>query len=362
MEERWHLIALHQIAGVGWHTMARMIENGWMPGEAIQPSLLDTLKQFGVPDKVVERIRTKFNLSFIQEVKQECEERKITTITYFDPMYPSLLKEVPQPPWILYVKGDPGLLQTPCFAIVGARRPSMYGLRMTRKFASALAVQGLTIVSGMAYGIDAEAHQSVLDAEGKTIAVLASGVDVVYPKRHRTLYHHLIQHGTVISESAPGTPPNPGLFPLRNRIISGLSQGTLVVEATEKSGSLITANYSVEQNREVFAIPGPIDSPLSAGTLHLIQEGAKCVKKIDDILEEIPPLTSAPIPQQKMETSLNNEEKRLLSYIGDEPIQIAILIEKLSTTFSIGQIHQLLLSLELKQAITQLAGQRYVRR
>lgn len=362
MEERWHLIALHQIAGVGWHTMARLMENGWIPGEEIRPSLFATLKQSGVPKKVVERIQTKFHLSFIKQVKQECEERKITAITYFDPLYPSYLKEIPQPPWILYAKGDPGLLQTPCLAIVGARRPSSYGIRMTRKFAGDLATQGFTIVSGMAYGIDAEAHQSVLDAEGKTIAVLASGVDVIYPKRHRKLYDRIVQNGTVISESAPGTKPNPGLFPLRNRIISGLSFGTLVVEATKKSGSLITANYSVEQNREVFSIPGPIYSPLSEGTLQLIQEGAKCVKKIDDLLEELPPINRVQIPQQKMETKLNNEEKRLLSYIGEEPIQITTLIENVSKLFSIGQIHQLLLSLELKQVITQLAGQRYVRR
>lgn len=362
LEERWHLIALHQIAGVGWHTIARLLEHGWVPGETIRSSTLQTLKQSGVPNKVVERIQAKFCPSFVKQVKRECEERKIVAITYFDVAYPSYLKEIDQPPWILYIKGDHSVLQTPCLAIVGARRPTAYGIQMTKKFARSLAREGLTIVSGMAYGVDAKAHQSTLDVQGKTIAVLASGVDVVYPKRNRRLYDQIVQHGAVVSESAPGTPPVPGLFPLRNRLISGLSMGTLVVEAAKKSGSLITANYSLEQNREVFAIPGPVGSPLSEGTLQLIQEGAKCVKEAKDVLEELPPIPKVQSRRQPKAISLNAEEKILLSYIGEEPIRISYLMEMIADQLSVGQIHRALLSLELKQVIEPLAGQRYVRR
>lgn len=362
MEEQWHLIALHQIAGVGWQTIARLFESGWIPGEKLRPSILSSLAEVGVPKKVIKRIQNKFCPAWIEQVKQICEARKITAITYFDPKYPPYLKEIQQPPWVLYIRGDIELLQSPCLSIVGARKPTSYGIRMTRKFAEDLATQGLTIVSGLAYGIDAEAHQSALEIGGKTIAVLASGVDVVYPKRHRNLYQRIVEQGAVLSESPPGTSPKPGLFPLRNRLISGLSMGTLVVEAAQKSGSLITAECSVEQNREVFAIPGPIHSPLSAGTLQLIQEGAKCVVTLEDVLEELPVFANQSTLANAQEVELNNQEEKLISYLGDEPIHIAVLMEKLSSEFSISQLHQLLLSLELKQVITQLAGQHVVRR
>lgn len=302
MEERWHLIALHQIAGVGWQTIARLFEIGWIPGSKIPPSSLVSLQQLGVPKKVIQRIQTTFQLSFIQQVKQVCDERNIIPITYFDSAYPPYLKEIHQPPWVLYVRGDVELLQSPCLAVVGARKPSSYGMQTTRTFTTKLAKRGYTIVSGLAYGIDAQAHQSALDVEGKTIAVLASGVDVVYPKRHRRLYQQIVEHGAVLSESSPGTSPKPGLFPLRNRLISGLSLGTLVVEAAQKSGSLITAYCSLEQNREVFAIPGPIHSPLSAGTLQLIQEGAKCVVAIEDIIEELPVILNDESKPKKKQT------------------------------------------------------------
>lgn len=368
MDGRWHLIALHQITGVGWHTIAHMIESGWVPGEGVSSSTYQYLKQSSIPTKVINRIKEKFKVSFVKQVVDEFKERKITAITRFDPTYPPYLKEIAQPPWVLYLRGNAELLKTPCLAVVGTRKPTSYGRQMTRKFAQDLANQGLTIVSGMAYGVDAEAHRSVLDIEGKTIAVFASGVDVVYPKRHRKLYDQIVEMGVVISESAPGTKPHPGLFPLRNRVISGLSLGTLVIEAAQKSGSLITANYSVEQGREVFAVPGPIHASMSEGTLQLIQEGAKCVRKVEDVLEELPSIQpilqsrSKPIQHQKKEKVLSTEERILLAYIANEPIQITFLLEKLSKKLSVGQIHQTLLSLELKQEITQLPGQHYIRR
>lgn len=367
MEERWYLIALHQITGVGWHTITHMLAAGWTPGNEISNSTYNCLRQNRVSKKVIERIKSKFRPSFVKQVKRECEERKIETVTRLDDAYPAWLAEISQPPWILYLRGDPTLLQTNGLAIVGTRKPTVYGRRMTKQFATELVKRDLTIVSGMAFGVDTEAHQSALAAGGNTIAVLGSGVDVIYPKRNRSLYQQLIKHGLVISESAPGTNPHPGLFPQRNRVISGLSLGTLVVEAAAKSGSLITANFSLEQGREVFAVPGPVNSPLSAGTLKLIQEGAKCVRVTDDILDELQyvniptDVVGRKMSCQAQIPKLNQAEETLLSHIHHEPVQITALLEELQQKLQIGEIHQSLLSLEMKQVITQLPGQHYIR-
>ena len=369
MEERWHLIALHQIAGVGWHTITNLLAAGWTPGDEISESTYKYLQQLKVSATVIERIKSKFRLSFIKQVKRECEERKIIAITRLDEAYPILLTEIAQPPWILYLRGDPALLKSNGLAIVGARKPTVYGRKMTRQFATELVRRDFTIISGMAFGIDTEAHQSALEAGGKTIAILATGVDVIYPKRNRILYQQLVNQGLVISESAPGVKPHPGLFPQRNRVISGLSLGTLVVEAAAKSGSLITANFSLEQGREVFAVPGPVNSPLSTGTIQLIQEGAKCVRVTEDIVNEFPQVNkqvNIAVKQEEMSfqspiTKLNEAEETLLAQIQHEPIQITELLALLSNKLSVGQIHQSLLSLEMKQVITQLPGQHYVR-
>ena len=200
------------------------------------------------------------------------------------------MKEIAQPPWVLYIKGMSPSFPTACLAVVGTRQPTNYGRRVARKMAAEIASRGWVVVSGMAAGIDSEAHRGALEADGKTVAVLGTGVDVVYPRHLRSLYAELVEKGAVCSEMPPGTAPHPGLFPRRNRIISGLSVGTLVVEAAERSGALITADFSMEQGREVFAVPGPVTSEKSAGTNRLIQQGAKCVTGVQDILEEFPSL------------------------------------------------------------------------
>ncbi len=202
--------------------------------------------------------------------------------------YPSLLREIYDPPPLLYFTGDLQILQKPCLAVVGSRRHSTYGREIAYKFAAKLAACGFTIVSGLARGIDTWAHQGVLTTSGFTAAVLGCGLDICYPPENSALMKKIRHQGIVISEFPPGSEPSPQNFPRRNRLISGLSLGTLVVEAGKKSGALITASFALEQGREVFAVPGSIANPCSQGCHHLIKEGAKLVDGVDAILEEIP--------------------------------------------------------------------------
>jgi DNA processing protein len=208
-------------------------------------------------------------------------------VTFTDPDYPPLLRQIPDPPLALYVLGDRACLSTPQLAVVGSRNPTPGGRENARAFARALAEAGLTITSGLALGIDGEAHRGALEADGRTIAVTGTGLDRVYPATHRALAHEIAARGALVSEFAIGSPPRAEHFPVRNRIISGLSLGTLVVEAAERSGSLISARLAGEQGREVFAIPGSIQSPLSRGCHRLIRQGAKLVETAQDILEEL---------------------------------------------------------------------------
>lgn len=361
MEKRDGLIALHQFHGIGWHTLHKLLEAGWSPADGSTSDLLQLLGDMRVSKSTLEQIRAKWTPSYVHRVKEELKRRRITTITFFDPEYPEYLKEIAQPPWVLYIKGDPSLLSDICFAVVGTRRPTYYGKQVARRMGAEIASRGWVVVSGMAAGIDAEAHRGALEAEGKTVAVLGTGVDVVYPKHLHSLYAELVQKGAVCSEMPPGTTPHPGLFPRRNRIISGLSVGTLVVEAAERSGALITADFSMEQGREVFAIPGPITSQKSAGTNRLIQQGAKCVTGVEDILEEFSFLGQSPsIPEKTPETSdLSPEEELLLSFMDDQPVHLDELMENVD--LSPGEIHRHLLSLLLKKRIQQLPGSRYVK-
>ncbi|SFJ22743.1 DNA-processing protein DprA [Thermoflavimicrobium dichotomicum] len=357
------LIALNQIDGIGWHTIHRMLEWGWLPDQEISPELTDYLRMNKTSKNKIEHLQKKWNPHFIRQVVTDLKRRNIIPLTPMDETYPELLKEIAQPPWVLYVKGDIHLLSDHCIAVVGTRKPSAYGIRTTRYLCEEIAQAGWVIVSGMAHGIDAEAHRSALQVQGKTVAILGTGVDVIYPRNHRFLYEELIKKGAVVSEMPPDTQPHPGLFPRRNRIISGLSHGTVVIEAARRSGSLITADYSMEQGREVFAVPGSIMVEQSQGTLRLIQQGAKCITSAQDIFEEFPYI----LPQEKekksssIESTLNANEHKLLQYISQDPIQMTELIERVAPAMTMGEIHQAILSLQLKQLIVQLPGSYYVR-
>jgi DNA processing protein len=360
------LAAIHHIPGVGWNTMARLLKAGFLPDQDLTPSVIDALRHNGISPKMVKLLKQKWNPAWIKQVKEGLKNKKIEVITYFCDEYPLLLKEIAMPPWVLYIKGNAGLLRETSLAVVGTRRPTPYGLKVTKQLVREMVEAGFVIASGMANGIDGAAHRTALEHRGKTVAVLGCGADVVYPKNHRALYDEIVRTGTVVSESIPGTTPHPGLFPARNRIISGLSRGTLVIEAAERSGSLITADFSLEQGREVFAVPGPITSVQSRGTLQLIRQGAKCVVCGNDILEEFYDWTPGKQKQaeahDRQKQDFDEKEEKILSYFDtDEPVPLPLLLEKGGREFPPGEIQRILLQLELKKAVLQLPGARFVR-
>lgn len=289
-------------------------------------------------------------------------KRKIALLSCTCPQYPSALLSLPDKPVVLYCQGDLSCLNQPSLAIVGARSATEYGKRVASALAAELAGQGITVVSGAAFGIDASAHRGTLAANGRTIAVLGCGVDVVYPPSHAQLLDAIGARGLVLSEYPLGTQPEGFRFPARNRIISGLVDGVIVVEATEKSGSLITAALALEQGRDVFAVPGRIDSPKSAGTHRLIQQGACLVQTVNDILEALGwgSGSESPHPQPGSDAiPLSADEQALLALIEPYPATIDALIRK--TAFTAAAVHALLLQLELKGYVRHLPGQQYER-
>ena len=294
-------------------------------------------------------------------------------LTCQDPRYPSLLAETADPPVLLFVHGDPDYLRQPQVAIVGSRNPSHAGAAQAEDFARFLGNYGLTITSGLATGIDAAAHRGALTTPAGSIAVTGTGLDRVYPACHRDLAHQIAANGALVSEFPPGTPPRPNHFPRRNRIISGLCMGTLVVEAAVRSGSLITARTAVEQGREVFAMPGSIHNPLARGCHALIRQGAKLVETGEHILEELKPLISVDTradpgssgaddrdhdtPQKS--SKLAGEYAELLDAMGYEPVAVNELVQRSGLTPE--QVSSMLLLLELEDRVHSGAGGRYTR-
>ncbi|MEN8213930.1 MAG: DNA-processing protein DprA [Pseudomonadota bacterium] len=291
-------------------------------------------------------------------------------VTWGNPRYPALLSEIPDPPAALFLKGNPELLKLPQLAIVGSRNPTSGGARNATEFARHLASCGLGICSGMATGIDAASHHGALQADGFTIAVVATGLDRVYPASNRELALRIASEGLLISEFPPGIGPNAGHFPRRNRIISGLSVGALVVEAALRSGSLITARLAAEQGREVFAIPGSIHNPLARGCHGLIRQGAKLVETAEHILEELSPLlANSQVAAETADSSygehhhpeapLDEKYLSLLDSIGYDPLTIDELIQKSRLTPE--AVSSMLLILELHGYVESLPGSRTCR-
>ena len=298
---------------------------------------------------------------------ERAAEKNIAIIPCDDPLYPALLKNIHDPPVVLYVLGAPELLTCRGMGIVGSRAATHYGKDIAQQMAGSLSRQGFTIISGLALGIDTAAHNGALAAEGKTIAVLGCGLDIVYPPSNHNLYKRIASAGAVVSEYPLGTKPDSFRFPARNRIISGLSLGIVVVEAANRSGSLITASHALEQGREVFAVPGRIDSVKSAGTHTLLQQGAKLVHSINDIVEEFP----ANVFQQSVEEAgmeedeqvffenLSQEEAELFEFIGVYPRTFDEIIK--DSGFTPQRINEVLLLLELKGMVQTLPGKSYQR-
>jgi len=290
-------------------------------------------------------------------------------LTIRDKAYPPRLADTADPPLLLFVHGDPDFLLQPQLAIVGSRNPSHHGVALAEDFAAYLAGCGLTICSGLAAGVDAAAHRGALRCAAGTVAVTGTGLDRVYPAQHRELAHRIAENGALVSEFPPGTPPLAANFPRRNRIISGLSLGTLVVEAALRSGSLITARQALEQGREVFAIPGSVHNPLARGCHALIREGAKLVETGEHVLEELAsqltlPTLTADSPRQRMEPSpqrdeLSGDYSELLELMGYEPVAVDQLVQRSGLTPE--QVSSMLLLLELEDRVHSSAGGRYTR-
>jgi DNA processing protein len=278
-----------------------------------------------------------------------------------DPLYPELLLQAPDPPLLLYVAGDAALLSRPGIGMVGSRNPTPQGKENARQFAIELAQAGWSVVSGLALGIDGAAHEGALDANGHTVAVVGTGLDRVYPRRHLELARRIVATGAIVSEFPIGTPPLAGNFPQRNRIIAGLTSGTLVIEAALQSGSLITARLASESGREVFAVPGSIRSVQSRGCHALIKQGAKLVENTADVLDELPALTSGLLPAPH-HTDASEDEPQLdpvLDAMGYDPVSLDALVAR--TGWSAPQLNARLLEFELLGQVARLPGQLFQR-
>ncbi len=359
----------------------------------------DLLAEFGTPAQVFAASRLalqkhKLKPETIQELKdssilekaagemERLEALGAQVITLEDDDYPELLREIHDPPIALYVRGDwAKAYAQPCLAVVGSRRCSTYGINVAQMLARELAALGITIVSGMARGIDAGAHRGALEANGLTIAIVGTGLEITYPKEHKKLEEEIIAHGAVLSEFPLGTPPLPQNFPYRNRILSGLCLGVLVVEAAEHSGSLITARLANEQGREVFAVPGNITSQTSFGPNYLIKDGAKLVQQARDVIEELPrelkeKLLGVERPAETgkkkkrsfaaaqpmfLAVELSADEQKVLDVLSaDIPAHIDQLL--LSTGMQPTALMTALLGLEMKDRIRELPGKSFIKR
>jgi len=279
-------------------------------------------------------------------------------LTLGDPNYPALLLETADPPLLLYLQGNPELLQKPGVAVVGSRNPTPQGRENARSFSAHLSQAGLTIVSGLALGVDGAAHEGGLSGPGRTIAVIGTGLDRVYPRRHLELAHRISAQGLMLSEYSLGTPPLPANFPMRNRIIAGLTRGTLVVEAALQSGSLITARLASEAGRDVFAIPGSIHSPQSRGCHALIKQGAKLVDSAQDVLEEFPSFPPSS-PDTVEPTPDTGNIDPLLQALGFDPVTLDALVAR--TGWPAALLNTRLLELEMEGQVARLPGQLFQR-
>jgi DNA processing protein len=292
------------------------------------------------------------------------EELGIRIVTLVDPEYPALLREIDDPPLVLYVRGLLPIDTSSTIGIVGTRRGTQYGKMVAGRFASQLALKGITVVSGLAAGIDTAAHQGAIDVGGRTVAVLGCGLDYPYPKKNQPLLEKLVVDGAAMSEYPLGTRPAKWTFPQRNRILSGLCRGVVVVQAPERSGSLITARLALEQGREVFSVPGNITTITSAGTNRLIKQGAKLVESIDDVLEEFPDLRAkahspSAVPEEGP-ASLGERERLVYDLISLEPVHVDDIIAR--ADLSPTEASHILLLLQLEDLIAEVEGGCYVRK
>ncbi|HEX2770647.1 MAG TPA: DNA-processing protein DprA [Geobacteraceae bacterium] len=356
--EHFFWFALKSVPLVGNVTFRRLLERFDTPEQALKASASELAKVKGINAAVVASIKGHVYREFAERECEKVEKAGVKVVNFLAEGYPKILLEIPDPPPYLYVKGETVGME-PAIAIVGSRRASTYGLLTTTKLAKELARHRVTVVSGMARGVDTAAHRGALDNGGRSIGVLGCGIDVQYPSENRRLFEEMASRGALFSEFPMGTLPLAENFPRRNRIISGISRGVLVVEAAENSGSLITAQYALEQGREVFAVPGNISYSSSRGTNRLIKQGAKLVEGVEDILEELPYMQHKIAEGNAIEPgfSLTPQEAAIYTLLAGSPLHIDDVITKSGLT--VGEVSAILLRLELKGAIMQLPGKNF---
>lgn len=362
---RDHLLACLALSGAELAPRAwrLLVERFGSPEGVLDASDTELAAIKGISAQVRTRIVTaRDHHEKAEAVLARLEEIGATAVPFDSPDYPPLLKQIPDPPGLLYVRGQLTEADRFSIAIVGSRHPRPYGLQMSRKLGEDLARGGLTVVSGGARGIDSAAHEGALASGGRTIAVLGCGVDISYPAENRDLFTRIASQGAVVSEFPPGAPPESWRFPRRNRIISGISRGVIVCDATEDSGSLITATCAAEHNRDVFAVPGNVDSGHNKGAHRLLKEGAKLVENAEDVFAELgmePGPGPAPSPVPVPEISVSSEERRVLELLDLEPLPLDDIIEKAGMPAS--DVAGALTFLEMKRLIKRVAGPAYIR-
>ncbi|MBI5187706.1 MAG: DNA-protecting protein DprA, partial [Nitrospirae bacterium] len=351
-------IALSMVPDIGPASCRSLLSVFGTPEGIFNAGLDDLFSVEGIGTFRAKNIKRFSSWKDVEKRFRVLEKKGIRVIGFGEPSYPEMLREIEDAPIVIYTKGDIQPEDRYSIAIVGSRKPTPYGTSVTEKISEELASMGFTIVSGMARGIDALSHIGALRSGGRSIAVLGSGLDVPYPPENKGLMNKIIDSGCVVSEFPPRTPPNRENFPRRNRLISGLSLGVLVIEATSDSGSLITAKCAVEQNREVFAIPGNITSPNSEGTNELIKRGAKLVQKTDDIVEELASVLKGFIKcKDKARIEVTDEERNICNVLTGEPKHIDIISRESGMPAS--RVLGILLSLELKGVAKQTAGKKF---
>ncbi len=364
MSDRESLLDYLQVVlttGVGPQLLSRLLGAFGSPRGILDARPMDLTDVEGVGVAVAQRLRSKEFREAASCVVETCQSRQIQIILPDQPAYPRLLAEIPDPPMVLYVRGN--LLPTDSLsvAIVGTRGASQYGRSQAERLARSLSRAGLAIVSGLARGIDAAAHQGALEAGGRTLGVLSNGVAEIYPPQHEELGHRIAGQGAILSEMPPGTKPKKGMFPQRNRLISGLTLGTIVVEAAERSGALITARLAGEQGREVFAVPGLVSNPKSHGCHQLIKDGAHLVQDPEDVLDALGPLVEGisvgpqQIVRHAAELQLNDQENAVLQAIDVQPTDINSIV--VASGLPVPRVLSTLSVLEMRKLVRRVSGQ-----
>jgi DNA processing protein len=357
MDPKAYWVGFNYVKGIG-AVRTRAILDHFGDLETAWNAPIESFAELGIPSKTIENIQLTRNQFDLQKIWDNLLKKDIKLITWEDEIYPRRLKEIDQPPPVLYMRGEIKAEDDWAVAVVGTRRITVYGRQVTEDLAAFLAINGVTVVSGLARGVDSTAHSIAIKNDGRTLAVLGCGIDQIYPPENKKLIEEIVQKGAILSEFPPGTPPDANNFPQRNRIISGLSQAVVIVEAGETSGALITATFAAEQGREVFAVPGNILAPQSKGCNRLIREGAHPYLKPQDVLELLNLEQVQEYKQARLLMPGDEIESRLIEVMENDILPIDEITSRAGLTAD--KVSAALTILELKGMVRQVEGTSYM--